>query len=181
MLGKSTFRRQQGMSYDELYKSGGFRYSRGQQLPRLKKIVDRLKISGRVLDAPCGDGFWSRLLEELGCKVTSTDLSPVGAKKAGGVVWNLEEFNPAWENSFDWVFCRGVSHVHNEPMKDLEKVVDNLVRYAKNVVMIYSTSQTSKDSGNHFNHTQAALDKRLKPYGGKSFMVGSFWHYVISN
>ncbi len=186
------------MSYDDFYEKGGFRYSSAVWLPRMQKLVDEHGIEGRVLDAPAGDGFWSRLLRlcmnrrqvRLGssvpCSVMPVDLSRVGCEKSGGVVWDLNELNADWVNQFDWVFCRGISHLHRQHIDPAPFV--HLSKYASQWVVIYSTTQTGKDSksGYHWNHTKKQLDGLLKTFvrAGEcwvSFMEYGQYHFIKSD
>lgn len=173
--------------YDELYSKGGFKYRRDQFNKYVDDVlVGKLRMSGSVLDAPCGDGYFSRLLRSRGMTVTSSDLSKEGCKKAGGIVFDLERPNLQWVNEFDWVYSRAITHLH---YKDLYKsntrlVFRHMLRYAPKVVVVYSTSQTNRDSGNHFNHTRANLDQFFRSICGgglASFMYKTYYHAVMSN
>lgn len=184
------------MSYDSLYANGGFRYSSKLWLPRIQNLVDKHGIEGSVLDAPAGDGFWSRLLQvtmrqrqrrietDIKCTVTPTDLSKVGCSKSGGAVWDLNKFNPEWEAKFDWVFSRGISHLHHANIDDTP--FRHIGKYAKNVIVIYSTTQTNRQSasGCHFNHTRRSLDKAMQCLTAElgtswwSYMSGGYYHFV---
>ncbi len=186
------------MSYDSLYQKGGFGYSSKLWLPRIKSLVAEHGIEGKILDAPAGDGFWSRLLRvatkqrqndigtKVDCVVTPTDLSEVGCEKSGGFVWNLNEFNPEWEAKFDWVFSRGISHLHHAKIDDTPFV--HMGKYAKNVIVIYSTTQTNRQSssGCHFNHTRRALDKAMRCLATEpgtswvSYIENGYYHFVRS-
>lgn len=183
------------MSYNEFYSKGGFKYSKNIWKPRIENLVNQLGIEGKLLDAPSGDGFWGRLLLQamtkrqqtlrtnIQCFVQSTDLSTIACDKSNGTLWDLNVFNPQWENAFDWVFCRGISHLHC-------KIIDitpflHLSKYAHNMLIIYSTTQTNNNSKNkhHFNHTRKALDDVMKVFmkeGTKyySYMEKSYYHYV---
>jgi hypothetical protein len=164
------------MSYDKLYSNGGFKYSSSVWLPRIQKLVDKHGIEGRVLDAPAGDGFWSRLLrmsmnerqKRLQSNVSPTvkpvDLSEIGCEKSNGVLWNLNQFNPKWVGEFDWIFCRGISHLHHEHIDTTPFTHFN--QYSSQWVVIYSTTQTSAQSksGHHWNHTKKQLDNVLIPF-----------------
>jgi hypothetical protein len=184
------------MSYDRLYSKGGFKYSIKLWLPRIQDLVNKHGIEGKVLDAPAGDGFWSKLLRvamerrqlalgsQIKCSVVATDLSIVGCKKSRGIVWNLNEFNSEWEGKFNWVFSRGISHLHKETIDTTPFV--HLAKYAKNIVVIYSTTQTNRQSssGCHFNHRKADIDNAMQCLTTEpgtswtSYMVKSYYHFA---
>ncbi|AMV30921.1 hypothetical protein VN12_02315 [Pirellula sp. SH-Sr6A] len=170
--------------YDDFYARGGFRYKTKPSMRYIKEIaIKKIGVSGRVLDAPCGDGFWSNLLRKSGCNVTATDVSTVGARLAGGVPWNLEKHNPDWNNAFDWVFCRGVHHLHLPELwvPKTQSVFANLIQYAPKVLVTYWTNQSRTDPGTHYNHTRRTLDLFLTNYGlSKSFMWKGYYHAVLS-
>lgn len=185
------------MTYDSLYARGGFRYSAKLWAPRLQKLVDTIGIEGDVLDAPAGDGFWSRLLAQcmarrqrriagaVACKVTPIDLSVVGCEKSGGHVWDLNVFNPEWANRFSWLFCRGISHLHHEVIDATP--FEHFAKYAPCWCVIYSTTQTGKNSksGHHWNHRKAVLDRLLSQFvsHGQTWWSWSdrgYYHFVKS-
>ena len=174
------------MHYDNHYKKGGFRYKTSfgkKHINSIQTAYSCFTPGMRVLDAPCGDGFWSKILRSFGCTVTSTDLSPIGAKLANGICHNLEDHNPDWSpHKFDLVFCRGISHLHHRtvPIQPFWDVLNNLMQYAPKVLIIYSTTQSNKMVANHFHHTRKELDKLMcEPF--KSRMISGYYTALIDS
>lgn len=172
------------IGYDLKYSNGGFGYKTKNWRSYIKNTVMRKAgVKGRVLDAPCGDGFWGKMLRSRGCQVTFTDLSEVGCSLCGGTPWYLEVFNCAWEDKFDWVFCRGLSALHSKILyTDLtDETLKNLTRYARRVLIIYATNRSRKFSNrSHFNHSKYDLDECLNTYGSvKSFFYKGYYHGII--
>lgn len=173
------------MNYDDRYACGGFHYRESSWFPYMQSVIaKRIEVRGKVLDAPCGDGFWSKMLESIGCQVTATDLSRVGAEKAGGICWNLEELHPNWIEQYDWVFSRAISHLHKERLdtRASVNVFENLCRYARKVLVIYWTDDSGKAQPRHFCHSKVTLDSFLSRFGTdfESFFHRNFYHAIIT-
>ena len=168
--------------YDQLYASGGFGYKQCNHRKKLQGLCRELGLTGKVLDAPCGDGFWGKLLRRIGCQVTFADLSSVGCSKCNGIAWDLEKLNEQWIGQFDWVFSRAISHLHHESLASVPLVFDNLVQYAPKVLVIYWTDQSRRNmNGRHFCHTKESLDQCFRRYNLlESFMQKNLYHAVIS-
>ncbi len=174
-------------TYDKLYRTGGFKYSQSfgiSHLNSIHKVYDTFIPGTRILDAPSGDGFWSRLLKKhYGCSTTCTDNSLVAANLTKGIHWNLENLNEVWTpHKFDLVFCRGLSHFHHEkiPTQRTCDVLYNLMEYAPKVLLIYSTNQSNKMLKNHFHHKKHTLDKFLRFIGTfKSRMIKGYYTALI--
>lgn len=99
--------------------------------PAMEELIDELPV-GRVLDAACGTGRYTRLLADRGHRVTGVDLSPAMLSKARERVPQAELVEgsitdlPASDASFDAVVC-GLALTHFEsiekPMSELARVV----------------------------------------------------------
>ena len=167
--------------YDRLYLRGGFKYKYSAQRPYIKSVlIDKVGIRGKVLDAPCGDGFWTKALRRHECSVVGLDISAVGARKAQGIHWDINILNEELINNFDWVFCRGLSHFHRKDLSSVNLAITNLSRYAPNMLITYWTSQSRKDTGHHFMHTKKTLDNELSKISQpRSFMHKGMYHAIL--
>ncbi len=70
----------------------------------------------RVLDAPCGAGFFAHALREAGCQVSAADLDDRAAPLLGGAFRNVNLAGPLpWaDGTFDAVFTiEGIEHLEN--------------------------------------------------------------------
>lgn len=175
--------------YDKLYSKGGFNYTTTFGITHLNSINSFYKIFNKcktVLDAPSGDGFWGRLIQkQYGCSITYADNSLEASKRANGFHLNLENIKEEWTpHKFDLVFCRGLSHFHHQkiPSQRTCNVLYNLMRYAPQVLIIYSTNQSNKMINNHFHHKKQALDKFLRFMGTfKSKMIRGYYTALIDS
>lgn len=174
-------------AYDKLYSTGGFKYTTTfgvRHLEAINKVYKVFLPGTKILDAPSGDGFWSKLLKtRYGCITTCADNSEVAAKISKGIQINLEDTNTSWmPYKFDLVFCRGLSHFHHQriPTQRTCNVLYNLMNYAPKVLLIYSTNQSNKLIKNHFHHKRHTLDKFLTFIGTyKSRMINGYYTALI--
>lgn len=51
-------------------------YADRMHMPQLAKVLDKLPISGDVLELACGTGQWTRLLYNRACSLTALDAAP---------------------------------------------------------------------------------------------------------
>jgi SAM-dependent methyltransferase len=118
----------QGSHYDRHYGGEGFGYERQRGMwtrwVRQHYISSfGLKRGQRLLDIPCGDGFWASLFAQRGLRVSGVDISEGGVEVARrrypGIdfrVGNAEGPLPYEPGEFDVVFSRGISHLHREDL-----------------------------------------------------------------
>lgn len=109
--------------YNEFYAAGGWQYSAFAERCFLRDRLIRplgLEAGGRLLEIGCGMGLHAALWQELGFRVTATDISNVGIQHARArnpgphyVVGDLEDLDFGAEQ-FDVVFCRGMTWYHYE-------------------------------------------------------------------
>jgi len=101
--------------------------------------IAEFKARERILDAGCGDGFWSGVLNNLGCKMTGIDISPVAikiAKEKSGknqtfLIADLLKPLPFPKDHFDAIII-GVTLHHFPSTKDLKSVAKNIYPCLKN-------------------------------------------------
>jgi SAM-dependent methyltransferase len=182
--------------YDRHYRSGGFGYE--AKRGRWKRWVRDhyigefgLRPGQSLLDIPCGDGFWSSLFAELGFNVTGVDLSEGGIEVARRqylgvpfVVGNAEQLLPVPEGSFDIVFSRSITHLHQANLftERSDRMVRNLMRYVRPGGLLLVSYYTLRDgtmpaTGHHANHRLSDLVRLLEP-AGDVFHVAIFRNFV---
>jgi SAM-dependent methyltransferase len=173
---------QPGRVYDRHYRGGGFRYERMR--PKWEAWVKRhyvrefgLVPGERVLDIPCGDGFWSSVLRDAGFDVVGADASAGGIDVASTtypgiefVVADAEHELPFPNGRFDVVFCRGISHFHRRELftDSTARMLDNLMRYVRPgglLLISYYSRRDRSGTDAHYQHPLADLVKAVEPHG----------------
>jgi len=103
-----------------------------------KNYVDAFDLKPcTMLDAGCGDGFWSEIFNDLGFSVTGVDISPfeIGAAIAlrpdsiDFHVGNVMEEMPFDSKQFDLVFARTLPMFHEADLTRANRLIDNLRQY----------------------------------------------------
>lgn len=105
--------------YLELYKE--------EQLRKIKLILKKIKIEGKVLDVGAGPCLLNNFFDTV-CIDPSIELLKLGSGKR--IVGIAEEL-PFNDKEFDYVFC--VTAVHN--FKDIEKGLEEIKRVGKNYII----------------------------------------------
>lgn len=180
--------------YDRLYAGGGFGYEAFR--PYWREWVRHhyveafaLRPYERVLDIPCGDGFWASLLDELGFDVSGVDLSRGGIEAAKRnhpripfAVGDAEQELPFAEASFDVVFSRGITHLHRADLfTDASfQMARNLMRYVRPGGLLLVSYYTKRDGSQVSRHAQHPVSDlvRLFEAAGDVFKVEVVDHYV---
>ena len=128
-------------AYDQKYKTPNYFRDRGWLYrPFVKALVRKAKLGSgaRLLDAGCGQGFFTALFAEQGIDALGVDLSSVGIDAAK----RLYEFSPArftagdilqlpFEEQFDCVFTRSCSLYNTTLFSHDTSVTDQLIRYVQ--------------------------------------------------
>lgn len=145
--------------YDEHYRSGGFGYEANRQ--RWEDWVREHYVrafdfpSGcEILDVPCGDGFWSSILQGIGFHVTGLDLS-VGGIETARVryphirfeVADAERDLPVPTEGFEVVFCRGITHLHRTELVTASSttMIRSLMRHVAPGGLLLVSYSTKRD------------------------------------
>lgn len=168
--------------YDRLYQGEGFGYEK--QRAMWKRWVRRhyirsfaLKRGERLLDIPCGDGFWASLFSRQGFRVSGMDISEGGIEAARrrypGIdfrVGDAEGPLPYAPGEFDVVFSRGISHLHRENLwrKGTARMVRNLMDLVSPTGLLLVSYHTRRDrpgSKTHAFHPVSDLVKLFETVG----------------
>jgi len=128
-------------SYDEKYhQSNYFRYRLWLYRPFVKALVGRvgLRSGDRLLDAGCGQGFFTRLFAEHGINAVGVDISTAGvsaarqASRSSGATFEVGDvLELTWRNEFDCVFSRSCSLYNSENFETKHEITDRLLTYVR--------------------------------------------------
>jgi SAM-dependent methyltransferase len=168
--------------YDRLYQEGGFGYEKRRAMwtrwARRHYIRSfAMKRGERLLDIPCGDGFWASLFSRQGFRVSGVDLSEGGIEAARrrypGIdfrVGDAEGPLPYGPGEFDVVFSRGISHLHRENLwrERTLRMVRNLMDLVSPTGLLLVSYHTRRDrSGSkmHAFHPVSDLVKLFETVG----------------
>lgn len=113
--------------YTEFYRNDGFKYDHAEGLAWVREVfIAPFALSpGTLLDAGCGDGFWSNLFQEEGFEVTGVDRiqGAIDIAREKYPVCHFEVADISDDLSkvgipdfYDLVFCRGVTYFWREDL-----------------------------------------------------------------
>jgi SAM-dependent methyltransferase len=172
----------EGSHYDHLYGGEGFGYER--QRGMWKRWVRRhyirsfdLRRGERLLDIPCGDGFWASLFAHQGLRVSGVDISEGGIEAARRrypdidfQVGDAEGPLPYAPGEFDVVFSRGISHLHREdlwtePTARMTRNLMSLVAPGGLLLVSIHTRRDGSGSGVHAFHPISDLVRLFESVG----------------
>jgi SAM-dependent methyltransferase len=168
--------------YDRLYQEKGFGYERQRAMWRrwVRRHYIRsfgLKRGERLLDIPCGDGFWASLFARQGFRVSGVDISEGGIEAARRRypsidfrVGDAEGPLPYAPGEFDVVFSRGISHLHREHLSReatarMARNLMDLVSPAGLLLVSYHTRRDRSGSKAHAFHPVSDLVKLFEAVG----------------
>jgi SAM-dependent methyltransferase len=128
-------------AYDRHYAvANHFAHREWVYLPYMRALVQKAKLSpgASVLDAGCGQGFFTWLFARLGFDAVGVDISEQGIISArahygaSGARYLLGDVrNLGTGNQFDCVFTRSCSLYNEERFRNLTEVTDCLLEYVK--------------------------------------------------
>ncbi len=127
--------------YNEKYRRDVyFRYKTWLYKPYIRAIVRKAKLrpGDRVLDAGCGQGFFSSLFDAMGFTTLGIDISSEGIRSA---IANYSSTNTTFRvgdlrsldlrNEFDCVFARSCSVYNTEEFEISPEITAILLRLVK--------------------------------------------------
>lgn len=171
---------------DRAYLKGGFGYCPkwGTRFLRSRTSLARMDPKGDLLDAGCGDGFWTRILRDLGWHCTGADLSKIGIQKAKEadpegfyrrddvLSWVFEDANYA---GFDVVFCRAPSFLIGPRDESFADDVRKMVNMACELFVWVGYSRKPYDTwiDHSYYHDPFKIAPFLAPFGKVEFSYDS--------
>jgi 2-polyprenyl-3-methyl-5-hydroxy-6-metoxy-1,4-benzoquinol methylase len=166
--------------YDEKYRqSNYFQYRVWLYRPFVRALAKRAKLrrGGRLLDAGCGQGFFTSLFAGLGFKAVGVDISAAGVSAANqayhssgasfkvGNVLQLE-----CRNEFDCVFSRSCSLYNSEDFETKHGVTDRLLTYVRPggilIFDYYSRLDGNRKPKQWIYHSLGSVQKHFSRYAG---------------
>jgi demethylmenaquinone methyltransferase/2-methoxy-6-polyprenyl-1,4-benzoquinol methylase len=148
-------------------------YERRSDLGALDAVLDRLPVTGDVLELACGTGQWTRLLAGRGHRVTAVDGAPEMLRRASERTAGLDvEFIRA--DLFDWraprrfdtvFFGFWLSHVPPQRLDDFWSLVAGALRPAGRACFV--------DSGSGDTDGEEILDEQPAPAVHRRLTDGS--------
>lgn len=168
------------LRYDRLYREEGFGYEKqramwGRWVRRHYIRSFGLKRGERLLDIPCGDGFWASLFARQGFRVSGVDLSEGGIEAARrrypGIdfqVGDAEESLPYAPGEFDVVFSRGISHLHRENLgrKRTARMARNLMNLVSPTGLLLVSYHTHRDRSGSEAHAFHPVSDLIRLFEG---------------
>lgn len=167
--------------YDRNYAQPNFfNYRSWVYRPFIRALMKKagIKEKSRLLDAGCGQGFFTSLFAEYGVKALGVDMSAVGIAQARKDFGSLADFEVAdvlslqYENQFDCVYSRSCSLYNRDDFVEDRSVSDALLRYVKpGGVLIfdyYSNQCARKRSEKWIYHSLASTKMHFGNYPGAS-------------
>jgi SAM-dependent methyltransferase len=165
-------------SYDRMYvKANYFGYKAWVYRPYLKALTRKANLSPgcEVLDAGCGQGFFTRLFQDLGFKATGVDISAEGIAAAraqhgasGARFYVADLLEPVDPTQFDCVFTRSCSLYNGPLLSEAKRATESLLaRVRPGGVFIfdyYTRLNPGKKAESWVYHSLADLQNHFAPY-----------------
>jgi SAM-dependent methyltransferase len=164
--------------YDRNYlQPNYFDYKEWLYRPYIKALVKKagLKKGSSVLDAGCGQGFFTSLFADLGFAAVGVDISAEGIRaaqrkysssRACYVVGDIR--TPDLARQFDCVFTRSCSLFNSEAFGELQEVTDAFLTHVRPggiFIFDYYTKLSPREaSPSWIYHSLAAADKHFSKY-----------------
>jgi SAM-dependent methyltransferase len=166
--------------YDKKYRSSNyFGYRTWLYRPFVKALVRRagLRHGGRLLDAGCGQGLFTRLFAEHGLDAVGVDVSPAGVPSAremyrsSGAKFEVGDvLELGWTNQFDCVFTRSCSLYNSEEFETKREVTNQLLSYLRPggilIFDYYSKLGATEQSQEWIYHSLASVQNHFSRYLG---------------
>jgi SAM-dependent methyltransferase len=145
--------------------------------PFVKALIAKAKLKrgARILDAGCGQGFFTNLFAENGLQAVGVDLSDVGISAARNIYTHSgarfetgDILNLAYKDEFDCVFTRSCSLYNSESFENDYHVTDVLYGYLrKHGILIfdyYTKLNAAKPSPDWIYHSVSDIQTHFSRY-----------------
>lgn len=166
-------------SYNRNYvQANYFKYKTWLYRPFIKALVKKagLKKNQRLLDAGCGQGFFTSLFAGCGLKALGVDISAEGVNQAkknhgDGLEFEVGDVcNLPYENVFDCVYSRSCSLYNRNNFAEERGVSDALLKYVKPggvLIFDYYTNLGAREkSESWIYHSAGSAKKHFSHYPG---------------
>jgi SAM-dependent methyltransferase len=183
--------------YDEKYRTPNFFRDRlWLYRPFVKALVAKigLRKGARLLDAGCGQGFFTNLFAENGLDTIGVDISKVGISAAtsayasSGAKFVLGDIRRlGWKDEFNCVFTRSCSLYNSHRFEDEREVTEILYSYVRKegflIFDYYTRLKPTNRSKDWIYHSVEAVRNHFSRYPGaevyfslriETFLLGKF-------
>lgn len=155
----------------------------------------------RCLDAGCGAGRWSKVLQSLGAEVTAIDVSTHGLRSTRNFLNDVRELSifdipvatPTLHNIFDFAICWGVIMCTHNPKLAFENVASTVKKGGSMYIMVYAPTYHNSEKvlswRKEYRETCKSFDEKLAfAYAisenkanviGYLDMLNTFYNWVI--
>ncbi len=163
--------------YDGMYQRAEFfHYRPWMYRPFVRALVEKAGVGRKatVLDAGCGQGFFSALLADAGCKVTGIDLSPQGIASSAiaygdKCAFEVGDAFALNERRYDCIFVRAASPYNAPGMSDRNPTDKLLSCLRPNGVLIWCYPNRFRRQGpgaSWLHHTWDEAKRHWAAYPG---------------
>lgn len=165
--------------YDRSYvEKNHFRYRTWVYRPFIKAVIKRARLAegSRLLDAGCGQGFFTSLFAKCGMRALGVDISPEGVRQARENYGADAEFSVGnvcklpYKNEFDCVYSRSCSLYNRNNFAEDHSASDALLEYVTPggvlVFDYYTNLCPRKKSAAWLYHSVASARKHFSHYPG---------------
>jgi SAM-dependent methyltransferase len=167
-------------NYNENYRrSNYFGYRTWLYRPFVEAVVRKtgLKRGARLLDAGCGQGFFTQLFAKNGLDALGVDISAAGVASAremyrsSGAKFELGNvLELGWKDEFDCVFTRSCSLYNSGEFEAKRGVTDQLLSYLRPggilIFDYYSRLGATGESREWIYHSMASVQNHFSHYPG---------------
>jgi hypothetical protein len=173
--------------YDRHYLSGGFKYDPKWGRGFLIRCTSLPEGAGTLLDAGCGDGFWSEILSEwYTVRAEDRVLGGVvaGALKENSTVDYYYGDSAVFSTTHDVVFARGISYLVRAPDDIFMTCLEGLIsRALRRFVFITYTEQPygplcGPGGDLTYNHDPKIIEGIFSQYGKVAVVLKE--NYIIA-
>jgi SAM-dependent methyltransferase len=166
--------------YDECYRTPNyFRDRRWLYRSFVKALIAKAKLrpGACLLDAGCGQGFFTSLFAENGLKTLGVDISPVGIAAATQAYGSTRATFMAGDllklgmkNKFDCIFTRSCSLYNATSFEEARDVTDMFLSYLREdgilIFDYYSRLKPTCRSEGWIYHSIRSVQRHFSPYQG---------------
>jgi SAM-dependent methyltransferase len=182
--------------YDSVYQQPHyFDHQASVERPFIKSLARKAKLreGASVLDAGCGQGFFTWLFADLGFKAVGVDISSQGilsAKKEFGSSGATFEVGDVvalpYVEAFDCVFARGLSLYNTVDFETNQHLTDVFLRYVKPggvfIFVYYTVLDPRKKSASFLSHSMRTVKKHFARYPAtKTYFSLRCWPFWLNS
>lgn len=151
-----------------------------------KHYIDEFGLSGRILDAGCGDSFWSSVFRDYGMQTIGIDCDRKALKRGEdrypGIDIYCMQIEDATDDElgrFNWAFARGISPFYAEFLSPCIVIMRVLFDLADRVLLgVWSDQSGNVDDNGVWHYPASAYHHIIKAAGGTTFKTVTVGNYI---